>query len=208
MESGNAAASSYGSEKEPEMEVIRATSYHRRDFDLAVAKTNPRHHDQGAPLRTINATSSTLGSLQILPLEVVYELCFLLDIRSLLSFRHVNRRAQQIVRTTCGYEAAITHALEALCIMLKTKIASWFTLYDLFKVLCTRDCHFCGSFGGFTFLPSFMRCCFSCIREDSLPSISPLSVMKKGVKASPGCPYSLVPTVRSLPDTYSMDEIV
>ncbi|KAL4941714.1 hypothetical protein BDV06DRAFT_212422 [Aspergillus oleicola] len=209
MESDNAAASPYEPEKEAEMEVIRVTSYHRRDFDLAVARTNPRQHDQvrRSLLRTINATSSTLGNLQILPLEIVYEICFLLDIQSLLSFRHVNRRAQQIVRTTRGYKAAITHALEALCVILKTNIASWFTLSDLFEVLCTRDCHFCGSFGGFIFLPLFMRCCFSCIREDSLPSILPLSVKKKGVKSSPGCLYSLVPTIRSLPGTYSMDEI-
>lgn len=210
MESDNATSFSYEPEKESEIEVIRVTSYHRRDFDLAVARTNPCHHDQvrRSLLRTINAISSTLGNLQALPLEIVYEICVLLDIQSLLSFRHVNRRAQQIVRTTRGYEAVITHALEALSVILKTNIASWFTLSVLFEVLCTSDCHFCGSFGGFIFLLSFMRCCFSCIREDSLPSILPLSVKKIGVKSSPGSLHSLVPTIRSLPGTYSMDEIV
>ncbi|KAL4801335.1 hypothetical protein ASPSYDRAFT_722281 [Aspergillus sydowii CBS 593.65] len=140
MESDNATAF----EKEFEMEAIRVTSYHRPDFDLAVARTNPRHHDQvcRSLLRTINAISSTLGNLQVLPPEIVYEICVLLDIQSLLSFRHVNSRAQQIVRTTRGYEAAITHALEALSVILKTNIASWFTLSDLFEVLCTRDCHY------------------------------------------------------------------
>lgn len=176
------------------MEVIRVTSYHRCDFDLAVARTNPCHHDQirRSLLQTINVTSSTLGNLHLLPLEIVYEIRSLLDIQSLLSFRHVNRRAQQIVRTTPGYEGAITYALETLCVVQRTNVASWFTLSDLFKVLCTRDCHFCGSFGGFIFLPSFMRCCFCCIREDSLSSILPLSVMKKDVKSIPGCIYSLV----------------
>jgi hypothetical protein len=144
----------------------------------------------------------------LLPLEIVYEMCFLLDIQSLLSFRHTNRRGQQIVRVTRVYNAAITHALEALCVTLKTNIASWFTQSDFFRALCTRDCHFCSSFGGFSFLPSFTRCCFSCIRKDSLPSILSFYFLKKRVKSSPGCLYSSVPTVRPLPRTYSTGEIV
>ncbi|KAF3028383.1 hypothetical protein E8E15_004270 [Penicillium rubens] len=117
------------------MEVIRVTSYHRRDFDLAVARINPHDHSQvrSSLLRIIRATTSTLGNLQSLPLEIVYEICYLLDIRSLFNFRHVNRRAQQIVRGTRGYESAITHALETLCVITRTGIASWFTLPDLFE---------------------------------------------------------------------------
>jgi hypothetical protein len=197
MESGKTATSTYKSE----MEVIRVTSYHRRDFDLAVARINPHDHSQvrSSLLRIIRATTSTLGNLQSLPLEIVYEICYLLDIQSLFNFRHVNRRAQQIVRGTRGYKSTITHALETLCVITRTGIASWFTLPDLFEVLCTKDCHLCGSFGGYIFLPMFIRCCFSCIREGSLPSVSP--IVKKRVKMSLG------PTVKSLPGTYSMDEI-
>jgi len=125
-------------------------------------------------------------------------MCSLLDVRSLFNFRHANCHAQQIVRETSGYEAVITHALAALCVTLRTNIASWFNFSDLTKALCTRACHICGSFSGFIFLPSFMRCC-SCIREDSLPSILSLSVLKNRVESSSGCQYSLVPTVKSLP---------
>ena len=192
------------------MEVIHIASYHRRDFDLAVARTNPRDHNQvrGSLLRAIRTTSSTLGALGLLPLEIIYEICYLLDIRSLLNFRHVNRRAQQIVRGTRGFEAVVTHALEALCVILRTNIASWFTLNDLFEALCTRDCRLCDSFGGFIFLPSFIRCCFACIRRDSLPAILPCSIIRKRVKPTPGCLYTLVPTLKSLPGVYSMDETV
>ncbi|CAK45802.1 hypothetical protein M747DRAFT_250257 [Aspergillus niger ATCC 13496] len=119
MESGKVAASPCEFERAPGMEILRVCSYHRHDFDLAVARTNSRDHDQvrSSLLRSINATSSGLGHLQILPLEIVYEICFLLDIQSLLNLRHVNRRAHQIVRTTRGYEVTITHAFEALCIL-------------------------------------------------------------------------------------------
>ncbi|PYH90157.1 hypothetical protein BO71DRAFT_452957 [Aspergillus ellipticus CBS 707.79] len=205
--SGQAATSLDESEKVHEMEIIRIASYHRRGFDLAVAWTNPREHDR-VLLGTIRDTSATLGNLQCLPLEIIHEIFLLLDIRALFNFRHINRRAQQIVTVACGYKAVVTHALETLCIILRTTIASWFTLSDLLKVLYTRDCHLCGSFGGFIFLPSFMRCCFFCIQEDSLPPVLPLSIVKKSAKSRPGHPNTLVPIVKSLPGIYSMDEIV
>lgn len=62
-------------------------------------------------------------------------MCSLLDVRSLINLRHTNRRAQQIVRETSVYEAVIAHALAALCVTLRTNIASWFTFSDLTKGL-------------------------------------------------------------------------
>ncbi|KAL3474535.1 hypothetical protein BJX99DRAFT_231499 [Aspergillus californicus] len=147
--------------------------------------------------------------LNPLPLVIIYEICFLLDIRSVFNFRHVNRRAQQIVRVVRGYEAMITHAIGSLRVILKTNIASWLTLSDLFKMLCTRDCYLCGSFVGFIFLPTFMRCCVSCIQESSLPSVLPLSIVNNPPgKPNLGWLYLLVPSVKSLPGIYSMDKIV
>lgn len=208
---------SYGARRTSDMaesvnklEILRIASYHQRDFDLAVIRTDLHGHEKvrSSLLRTIPATSPTVGNLQSLPLEIVYEMCSLLDVRSLINLRHTNRRAQQIVRETSVYEAVIAHALAALCVTLRTNIASWFTFSDLTQRPCTRDCHICGSFSGFIFLPSFMRCCISYIREDSLPSVLPLSELKNRVESSSGCLYSLVPTVKSLPGTYSMYETV
>lgn len=190
-------------------EIIRIASYHMRDFDIAVAHTNLRENSQirDLLLQTCVATSSTLGDLESLPLEILHEICLLLDLRSLFNFRHINHRAKQIVRATRGFEALVTHATGALCVILKTTIASWFTLPDLFETFCTRDCYLCRSFGGFIFLPLFTRCCFSCIRENRLPSTLSISAIKKRFKLSTGPIYSLVPTVRSLPGVYSLDEV-
>lgn len=159
-------------------------------------------------LRTILATSSTLGNLQVLPIEIVYDIRSLLDIQFLFNFCHVNRCALQIVRKIRGYEATITHALGAQYVILKTNIASLFTISGFFGTLCTKDCHLCRFFGGFIFLPSFIGCCFSCIRYDHLPYVLPLSAMKKRFKLSPSGLYSLVPTETTLPGTYSFDAIV
>ncbi|PYI35199.1 hypothetical protein BP00DRAFT_388968 [Aspergillus indologenus CBS 114.80] len=192
----------------PAMEAIRIASYHRRDFDLAVVRTHPCDHDQirSALLPPRHATTSTLGRLDILPTELVHGICLRLDIRSLFRFRQVNRRGQQIVRATRLYQAVIDHALEALCVILRTNTASWFTLSDLFEVLCTKECQFCGAFGGFLFLPSFARCCFTCIREDNLPGVLPLSILKHRIKPRSGRRPGSIPTVRTLPGIYAMDE--
>ncbi|PWY85818.1 hypothetical protein BO94DRAFT_566542 [Aspergillus sclerotioniger CBS 115572] len=190
--------------------IIRTASYHRCDFDLAVIRTNPEDH---RPVRTslvedIHITYSCLGKLEILPLEIVHQICLLLDIWSLFRFRQVNRRARQAVSAINSYKVVVSHALEALCITLRTNIATWFLLSDLFDVLCTMNCHFCGAFGGFIFLLSFRRCCFSCIRADALPCVLALSDVKHRIKRRSGRVCSMMPTVRTLPGIYSMAETV
>lgn len=187
------------------MDIIRTASYHRREFDMDVLATNPRDHDQirSSLLQTIPATSSTLGDVELLPLEIILEICSLLDIQSLFNFRHVNRRALQIVTRTRGYEAVIAHAIGALCVILRTRIASWFTISDLFKALCTRDCAVCSSFGGFIFIPSFMRCCYACLTMNRLPSVARDFILKNLLKQSQSHLRSLVPTVTSLPGRYT-----
>ncbi|KAE8355912.1 hypothetical protein BDV28DRAFT_128094 [Aspergillus coremiiformis] len=196
------------SEKAYENSMIRAASYHRRDFDLAVIKTNPSDHEQvrSSMLRTTGAPSVNLGRLECLPLEIIFEICLLLDLESLFRFRQVNRRAQQIISAVHGYRETITYALEVLCIVLRTKTAPYFTIYDLFKVLCTRDCLLCGSFGGFVFLPSLMRCCFSCIKEDCLPAIMSVADAKRLIKWSATRLPKSIPVFKTLPGIYSMDE--
>lgn len=190
--------------------IIRTTSYHRRDFDLAVITTNPEDHRlvRTSLTEDIHTTYSCLGKLEILPLETIHQICLLLDIWSLFRFRQVNRRARQVVSAIRSYKVIVNHALEALCITLRTNIATWFRLSDLFDVLCTIKCHFCGAFGGFVFLPSFRRCCFSCIQADGLPCVLVLSDVKHRIKQRLGRVCSPMPTVRTLPGTYSMDETV
>ncbi|KAJ5898974.1 hypothetical protein N7495_003718 [Penicillium taxi] len=219
MESGTKPTSPDESEELDEVEIIRTTSYHRRDWDQAVAipSTNPYDHHEvrSLLLQNIHTTDSSLGNLQFLPREIVTDICSRLDIRSLMNFRHVNRCARQIARETRRYEAVVTHASKALCVALSTNVAAWFTMSDIFKALCTKNCDFCGGFGGFLFLPSFpslMRCCFACIRRDRLPILLHFAVMKKRLRFSPGCLISPSqgflhrpkPAVRTLPGIYSM----
>ncbi|KAE8155746.1 hypothetical protein BDV40DRAFT_283009 [Aspergillus tamarii] len=196
------------SEKANNDTIIRVASYHRRDFDLAVINTNPSDHEQVRS--SMNGTtcfpSVNIGRLDCLPLEIILEICLLLDIRSLFRFRQVNRRAQRIVSTVRGYRETIAYALEALCVILRMKIAPHFTLHDLFSVLCTRDCLVCGSFGGFVFLPTLMRCCFSCIRGNHLPPVMSVANAKRLVNLSSTHLLKSIPVIKTIPGIYSLDE--
>ncbi|KAJ5425295.1 hypothetical protein N7465_000365 [Penicillium sp. CMV-2018d] len=64
------------------MDITRTAPYHPREFDISVLRTNPRDHDQVRSwlLRTISATSSTLGDVQLLLLDAILEISSILDI--------------------------------------------------------------------------------------------------------------------------------
>ena len=200
----------------PEDEIIELTTYHRRDFDLAVIHINRRAHE---PVRStitqpLKAPSTSLGQLDVLHLELIHEICLYLDIESLIRFRQVSRRAQQSVGTSRFYRETTTHALDALCTLLRTKVGSQFTLTELFTALCTRDCLLCGSsFGGFLFLPTLLRCCFSCIQKDRLPRLVPYADAKWYISSkckTASKTYSLLkslPILRTIPGIYSMQEL-
>ena len=61
MESGKAAAPLSETENLDSIEIIRVALYHRRVFDLAVARTNPRDHEKvrSSLLRPIPETKYT-----------------------------------------------------------------------------------------------------------------------------------------------------
>ncbi|XRM42717.1 hypothetical protein ABZX51_005928 [Aspergillus tubingensis] len=200
----------------PEDEIIELATYHRRDFDLAVIHINRRAHE---PVRStitqpLKAPSTSLGQLDVLHLELIHEICLYFDIESLIRFRQVSRRAQQSVSTSRFYRETTTHTLDAFCALLRTKVANQFTLTELFTALCTRDCLLCGSsFGGFLFLPTLLRCCFSCIQKDRLPRLVPYADAKWYISSkckTASNTYSLLkslPILRTIPGIYSMQEV-
>lgn len=148
----------------------------------------------------------TLGHLGSLPLEILHEICFLLDIDSLYHFLQVNLRARQIVCAIPGYRSIMEYALGALGAVLRTKIATWFTLSYLFSVLRTRDCTLCGSFGGFIFLLSFMRCCFPCLETAPKLRVISLAEARRSSKLTPWFLLKFVPVLKTIPEIYLMDE--
>lgn len=153
--------------------IIREASYCQQGEYLALIRINPHRHEQirNSILQLVrissffpSSTSSTLGYLDILPLEILHEICHLLDTASLLNLRQANSRAQQVVCSLGIYQMTMPHASEVLSAIMKTNTVPWLTLSDLFDLLVTQNCIFCGnSFGGFISLPSLTRWCLSCV---------------------------------------------
>ncbi|PYH75149.1 F-box protein [Aspergillus vadensis CBS 113365] len=186
------------------------------DFIQSVIHINRRAQKsvRSTITQPFKAPSTSLGRLEHLHLELIHEICLYLDIETLFRFRQVSRRAQQIVSTSRFYRETTTHALDALCALLRTKAASQFTLTELFTALCTRDCLLCNSsFGGFLFLPTLLRCCFSCVQKDRLPRLVPYAdarwyISSKCKTASKT--YRLLNSLsilRTIPGIYSMQEV-
>lgn len=160
--------------------LIREASYRQQSDELTLIRINPHHHEQIRssilqPVRkptssSSSSTSSTLGHFDMLPLEILHKICRSLDLASLLNFYQTNPYAQQIVCSLRIDQMIVPHAPGALSAILQTNTAPMLTLRDLLELLLTRNCNLCdNSFGGFIFLPSMIRWCFSCV--DTNPKI-------------------------------------
>ncbi|KAK0463244.1 uncharacterized protein EV420DRAFT_1304315 [Desarmillaria tabescens] len=86
--------------------------------------------------------------------------------------------------------------------MLKTKVASFFTLADVYSVLCGDPyCTQCGDFGPLLWLPECTRCCTTCLRQapDLLPITQHAATKALGV---PKSALTHLPTVCTVPGDY------
>ncbi|KAK0449849.1 uncharacterized protein EV420DRAFT_1564416 [Desarmillaria tabescens] len=109
--------------------------------------------------------------LTSLPIEL-FELIFRsADLRAIASFQRVNKRARIIARSSIPYKYLLLHAPSALCAL--TRSTAYFTVGQLYDVLCSSTCSVCDQFGGFIWLPACKRCCVPCLRES--PQLRPIT---------------------------------
>jgi hypothetical protein len=69
-----------------------------------------------------------LGSLDQLPLELLHETLFYLDMHSLFSFRQTSLRSRQTVDSIKQYQMVVSHGLNLFCALLRTRVANPFKL--------------------------------------------------------------------------------
>lgn len=116
MLQGYLSATEYHFQEEQADAIIRTASYHRKDYNLAVIWFPDREH-QG--VRTSMSTSfqgpasASLGTLDLLPQELLNNIFLTLDIRSLTKCRQLNVRSRQAIDTLVEYQAISTHALNS-----------------------------------------------------------------------------------------------
>lgn len=196
-------------DKDPDT-ILRVCSYHRRDFDLVLVRSLP--HEMQAVQTSLQAPFKTppasgLSILDQLPIELIPIILHSLDLLSYFRFRQVNRRARVLSTALREYELVAKHGLEGLRGLLRSNMATRFTVMDLYCPLTTSSCILCGEFGGFLFLLTATRCCFACIRTSPLLRVLCTSSLAKLARISTSQLQGLLgPTLRTVPGLYSMEE--
>ncbi|KAJ2985879.1 hypothetical protein NUW58_g5298 [Xylaria curta] len=172
---------------------------HTLDDNLPVFQPQ-RDNDRSHALPT-----ASIGVLDILPPELLAEILCQLDLRTLLDFRYVNRRAADLVNYLPQYKGITTHARNALRGILSIETGRWITCAALYEKLCTPVCEQCGDFGGYLYLLTCKRVCFLCLSRN--PIYLPLPPGRASRKF--GLQRQIVerlPRMKAIPGTYSPNE--
>jgi hypothetical protein len=190
--------------------IVRTTAYHRRDYCLSVIWFSPREHVDirpsiATPFQRISNVG--VGSLDRLPLELLFDTLYRLGIHSLFKFRQINLRSRQIVDSLQQYQRVVSYGLNLFCALLRTRLAIHISLFDFYNALCTKACNLCGEFGGFISLLIWKRCCFNCLQWSSETQVRTLASVRKQFHMTKA-ELDRLRSFKALPGIYSMNESV
>ena len=118
-----------------------------------------------------------LGSLDWVPLKLLYDVLLLLDMHSLFNFRQLNLRSRQTADSLKRYQ--VLHGLNLLCALLRIGLTMGVSLFDFYHTLYTKACTLCGEFAGFISLLTWNRCCFPCLQEAPETQVQTLAAVRK-----------------------------
>ncbi|KAJ3576529.1 hypothetical protein NPX13_g3673 [Xylaria arbuscula] len=127
---------------------------------------NGRHYDASVPLRY------SAGKLDQLPAELLVIILQQIDIPSLTRFRHVNRRAMELVDSLPSYNVLVKHCPNIIRAILSVQADS-FDCNKLYQTLSTKQCSTCTRFGDHLYLIDCRRVCYFCYTRH--PGFFPLT---------------------------------
>jgi hypothetical protein len=140
--------------------------------DLTLNDQDLQNHCPLSQYRGHGKPRYSLGSFDILPLEVLYMILPQLDIQSLLSLQRTNRQVYDAVHELPQLKAIIQHSPDVLRGILSTETAPFIQCQQLFDKLTSSSCESCSHFGGYLYLLTCTRVCFSCFTQ--LPRYRPI----------------------------------
>ncbi|KAH6958065.1 hypothetical protein DER45DRAFT_561902 [Fusarium avenaceum] len=165
--------------------VVDVCTYHRRDFDLVLVPSLPFEKQIALDFQIFNDSPiSRLGTLEILPNEILNTILRSLDLHSYLKFRNTSRRARNYSNELHEFQLVVKYGLECLRNLVRVGLAKCSTIEDLYYALTRENCTYCNEFGGFLFLPNITRCCFYCIRNSQELHVITLSSLFKIARRS------------------------
>lgn len=120
-------------------------------------------------------TTSGLGWLDRLPVEVLHMSFTHLDLVSLLRVTRAARRGHELVLSMPDYSHTFQHASEALSALSGTRILSVHAISRISHVLRSAECVSCGNFGAFLFFLECERVCWRCLSRNQSMWVMPRS---------------------------------
>ena len=142
---------------------------------------------------------SSLGQLDILPIEIQHSILLDLDLQSLCHLRLTSYRDRIIVDTCVPLVNLVTHASNTLRTLSQTRTLSYHTLRTLHQALTSRKCEFCHDFGPFLFMLTCQRACSNCLLRSPLTRLIPQNYLKDDVNSSS---LKELPTLSIMPAWY------
>lgn len=127
------------------------------------------------------ADTATRGcSLFQMPPEILSHIILELDIVSTKWFSQANREARFVTTALPQYRQVVQHSPQAIKAMVRANLGDWFSYRELHRALIQEQCSLCGKFGGFLFLLTCTRCCYTCIHTASELVVTQISCLRNG----------------------------
>ena len=117
-------------------------------------------HSQPVPFQP-----TSMGSLS-LPTEILCNIIVSMTYPDVRAFMQVNHLAWNTVINIREYQHLTLHAWSPLRYLFVAELNYCFSVADIHDVLTSPKCAYCPSFGGYVFLPGFVRICEQCARDD------------------------------------------
>lgn len=190
-------------------DIIRVAAYHRRDIDLTVVNCNPAELEPSLFSSSSPNPVFKLGSLGVLPAELLIAILLQLDLESALRFSHANNSAKSFTADIWEYRKARELAPQCLHAAFRTGVSSSLGVSALYAALVTKGCALCGhrhAFARFFSLLTATQCCLPCLEVAPECAVLRLDTVCKATGRSPGSVRRRVPVLRSVPGSYGWEK--
>lgn len=145
-----------------------------------------------------------LGTLDMLPLEIIKLILVDIDISTLMTFHQVNERAAQVIEGMPEYKVIASYAPSAIPAIVSANLGHRINCATFYRKLCLAHCEECGDFGGFIYLLTCTRVCLICLshNDDYLPLLRSHAVIKFGITRPI---LHKLPQMTSVPGRYTIN---
>lgn len=145
----------------------------------------------------------SMGSLDVLPTELLNLTLNLLDFRSLSHFVRTSHLAKTVVELLPAYRDVVKHASTALLALSRTRLITFHSAVTVHAALLADSCVFCQDFAPFLYLPTCERCCYECLHRERSLRVITLRMAGICFGLSPK-DLERVPIMVNIPGTYSV----